>query len=148
MSHDRLPLPADASFCAALGEHGKPRTGSSRTERRTGRESVSECGPPLRLRNSKAGSATGRAFCAAQPRTWNRLPDALARAARSDLHVWRTPAGSNLRSPPPARRISRFPWTQHEQISIAYGPQTNLAMTFDSEEPRKTTADQPNRSGR
>jgi hypothetical protein len=63
---------------------------------------------PHSASGAQGGFGPGRDFGAAQPRTWSRLPDALARAARSDLHVWADPTGLNQRSPPRARRSSRF----------------------------------------
>jgi hypothetical protein len=47
----------------------------------------------------------------------------------------------------PARRKSRL-LGRGKTISIAYGPQTNLAIDVDAHEPRKMIADQPIRGGR
>ena len=64
------------------------------------------------------------------PPTRSRDPRALT------CTFWVDAAGSNLRSPP-VQGGAHAPLERTTKISIAYGPQTNLATELDPEEPRK-----------
>jgi hypothetical protein len=93
----------------------------------------------------QSGSVTGRDLDAAQSRTWSRLPDALARAARSDLHVWADPGPRRATSASGEAELTLLLDAARKSRSRADLRRTSRRPR--PRRPRKTAVDQPIRVG-